>query len=139
MVLRLGSESAPPIGCLIASGEIFAYARSRVARLPPKTTLRQLVDAAGSIADAQDLVDCEISFGRVAKGCWKIEHSTLPFCEGRCLAPRIEGALGLDLSGARLVIDDIAPDGDAMRRAWEISACAGSAPFDRWFAADDRA
>lgn len=37
---------------------------------------------------ACDWLDCEISFGRLAQGEWRIERSTLPEMEGACIAWR---------------------------------------------------
>lgn len=127
MALALTTEAALPIGCLIASGTSFIYARSRVSPLPRNTTLQQLVAESDSIEAAQDLFDCEISFGRIRGDRWQIERSSLPFREGHFLAPTVDPAL------STLVIDDIARGGVAIKRAWHISRYEGDEPFRHWF------
>jgi len=140
MALELATATALPIGVLVAVGDAFIYARSRAAPLPRNTTLRQLLGAAGSLATAQDLFDCEISFGHIAGGDWRIERSSLPFREGQSLAPSVTPPppallAGADPAGGTLVIDDVAPDGAAIKRAWHISRYEGNRPFRDWFAA----
>ena len=119
-----------------------SYARSRVSTLPRNTNLRQLVEEADSLATAQDLFDCEISFGRIIGGHWQIERSSLPYREGQSLAPSVEPAPqknlpGADPIGGTLVIDDVALDGAAMKRAWHISRYEGNRPFRHWFEATE--
>jgi hypothetical protein len=82
----------------------------------------------GSLAEAQDLFDCEISFGRVRDKQWRIERSNLPFREGHRLRPDIEPGTG------SLVVDDIAADGSSIRRAWQIVSYAGTSakPLRQW-------
>jgi hypothetical protein len=119
-----------PIGCLIATAEAFIYARGRALPLPRGTTLSNLVDDALSLRAAQDLFDCEISFGRRGPQGWRIERSSLPFRAGQSLAPAIDGA------GRSLAVGDLTAEGKAFRRAWRIAAresTAAAFPFD-WFA-----
>lgn len=127
MALSLISGDALSFGCLIAAGDAFIYARSRATHLPSNTTLHQLVSDAGSIEAAQNIFDCEISCGRRRGATWEIERSSLPYREGRFLAPAV--------GAASLVIDDVTPTGAALKRAWRIVACESSTadPFLHWF------
>ncbi|HSD92093.1 MAG TPA: hypothetical protein VLB11_03610, partial [Methyloceanibacter sp.] len=79
------------VGCLIAAGDAFIYARGRAKPLPRDTDLSCLLDTAGSLEAAQELFDCEISFGRRSGEEWRIERSSLPFREGRLLKPELDG------------------------------------------------
>lgn len=136
MALWLGTNDSLPIGCLMAAGDFFMYARSRVSPLPRNTTLRQLVDESSSITDAQNLFDCEISFGRVGNGHWRIERSSLPFREGHGLAPIIDSVPPMDPARGMLVVGDVTAEGAAIKRIWHIAACESSRPFDRWFGSE---
>ena len=78
MALSLMADAPSRTGCLILAGEAFMFARSRSAKLPPGADLTECLKAAGSLAEAQDLFDCEISFGRVRDHEWRIERSSLP-------------------------------------------------------------
>jgi hypothetical protein len=78
----------PQSGILVVSGDYFIYARERKVSLPPAASLNALLTEAGP--DKQQLIellDFEISFGRVAHGStpWEILLSTLPFREGDAL------------------------------------------------------
>lgn len=69
---------------LVRVGPLFMFARSRPSPLPPGGDLRACI-ASASLREAQDMVDCEISFGQITRGRWLVEHSSLPFREGRPL------------------------------------------------------
>lgn len=129
MALWLTAEKALPFGCLVVTGDAFIYARSRSAPLPPATKLAQNIDNATSLQAAQDLFDCEISFGRRHRSDWRIERSSLCFREGAALSPVLDHAAGT------LVIDDVSPTGMPMQRRWRIAACESTrgAPLEHWF------
>jgi hypothetical protein len=118
-------------GCLVAVGDSFIYARARAAALPRGTTLSALVEGAASLQAAQDLFDCEISYGRRQRGDWRIERSSHCFREGAALSPVFEDA------AHTLTIDDVTPDGAPIRRTWRIIAQEGAASLPRWFAGND--
>ena len=126
MALVLASDAGTP-GCLVAVGDIFMYARGRVDTLPAGSALPQLVADAASLRAAQDLFDCEISFGRRDGGDWRIERSSHCFREGASLAPVFDAA------APTLAVADVTPDGATMTRTWRVTAQEG-AP-SRWFAA----
>jgi hypothetical protein len=105
---------------LVRAGDLFMYARARRIALPPLSDLRQLIGAAPSEDAMQDLVDCEISVGSVGAGCWRIEHSSLPFKERRLLQPTT------DTGDAALRTHDLGDDGREIERHWDLTRIEGS-------------
>lgn len=82
------SPAQPQTGILVVTGDYFIFARDRVSALPTSATLdRILSEATPDQLNLYELMDFEISFGRVAKGNipWEIQLSTLPFREGEPL------------------------------------------------------
>ena len=99
--------------------------------MPRGATLRELIDGAASLQAAQDIFDCEISFGhRDAGDDWRIERSSHCFREGAMLAPAFDSVAG------SLVIDDVAPDGTPIKRTWRVIAHESTSPLSRWFGSD---
>ena len=94
-------------------GSDFGYARGRGIRIggPPATPARV---AAAPLAEAQDLVDCELAIGSVAGDVWTIERSSLPFREGADLAVAV--------LGATCSTNDLHPDGTPRRIGWRVVA-----------------
>jgi hypothetical protein len=123
IAVELGSEAGTP-GCLVAAGESFIYARGRAVALSSGTTLPQLIDDAASLPAAQDLFDCEISFGRRHGSDWRIERSSHGFREGASLSPVFDEA------ARTLSIADRTPDGAPMTRTWRVGAQEGA--LSRW-------
>jgi hypothetical protein len=135
MALSLTADARPRTGCLVLAGDAFMYARSRSVTLPHGADLTACLKTVGSLEQAQDLFDCEISFGRVRDQQWHIERSNLPFREGHRLRPDIETGTG------SLVVDDIAADGSSIRRAWQIVSYEGTSakPLRQWLVSEDGA
>ena len=135
MALSLTADAPSRTGCLIVAGEAFMFARSRGTKLPPGADLAECVQAAGSLQAAQDLFDCEISFGRVDGHEWRIERSSLPFREGRSLRADSETGTG------SLLVDDLTPEGTSIRRAWQIAAYEGTSakPLRQWLVPESAA
>jgi hypothetical protein len=100
-------------------GASFGWARGRRRQLPDRRSLRELVDGAGSLAEAQDAVDVEVSLGVVRDGGWTVTASTLPYRE--------RTALNLSLPG-----DPVA--GDTVT-TWEPTAAGQTAPRE-WTVTD---
>lgn len=117
VALLLETEAGTP-GCFVVAGDAFVYARGRTAALPHGVTLDHLIDDAASLQAAQDLFDCEISFGHRQSddkgGDWRIERSSLCFREGAALAPVLDSAAGV------LVVDDVTPEGAPIKRSWRV-------------------
>jgi hypothetical protein len=95
--LRLQACDDGRAAILVRAGAWFMFARARGAALLSGRDLAGCV-AAASLAEAQALVDCELSLGEAA--AWRIARSTLPFREGAALAPRRLGSRLL-LAGAQ--------------------------------------
>jgi hypothetical protein len=73
---------------LIVVGDQFLYVRNRAKDLPVAESLDSLIVATRATrAQIIAYLDCEFSTGRVRGGAlpWQIEHSTLPWREGRHL------------------------------------------------------
>ncbi|WP_232091685.1 hypothetical protein [Acetobacter aceti] len=94
-------------------GRDFMFARNRTIPMPAGMTLHEAVSQASNEEHARQLVDCEISFGKIAKagGPLIIHNSTLPWKTGTLFQ--------FDLSGETIVtIPDIAPNGKNLTRRW---------------------
>jgi hypothetical protein len=114
LAIWLATDASDAIGCLIAAGTAFIYAQGRAKRLPSNTSLSLLLDSAASLEEAQQLFDCEISFGRRSPDGWRIEMSLLPFREGQMLRPELADNL------QKLSVDGLTADGNTARLLWRI-------------------
>lgn len=119
--LRLDDPSAGTRAYAVRVGPLFMYARSRAIGVPSGQHLKACVDEAGSLSEAQDLVDCEISQGVVVPSGWLITRSSLPFREGQRLDP-VPGPRGRD----SIVMSDMSAEGKAFTRHWTILEAQGS-------------
>ena len=129
MTLALQEETGA-LGCLVVAGDAFIYARGRTTALPRGATLNELIEGAASLQAAQDLFDCEISFGRRRAGGWRVERSSHSFREGATLAPALDSVAG------SLTVGDVAPDGTPIKRTWCVIADEGASPLSRCFGSD---
>ena len=102
---------------LVRVGPDVAWARGRPVALTGGT-LADRVRAAGALAVAQDLLDAEVSLGRVGRPA---DRSSLPW--------RVGSVLGvvLDLPAGLARTADTAPDGSPLVRTWRVLALEGSA------------
>lgn len=87
LVVERGALPARPAWLLVA-GDCFMFVRDRMHRLPDAADLPQLIARTRpSRVLLLDWLNVEISFGhRTGSTPWRIEHSTLPWREGRTLA-----------------------------------------------------
>ncbi len=115
VTLREANENTA--AALLRVGPVFMFARDRAVRPPAGRTLAECVAAAPGLRDAQQLVDCEISFGDVRVAEFRITASSLPFRIGDALQPQFERA--------HLTTLDRAPGGAPLVRHWEITAAEG--------------
>jgi hypothetical protein len=99
-------------------GPVFMYARARAVKPAAHRTLAACVAEAPSLRHAQQLVDCEISFGDALAAGFPITASSLPY--------RIGDALDPQWLGANLTLMDRAADGALQRRRWEITGGEGA-------------
>ncbi|MEI9901835.1 MAG: hypothetical protein WDN31_18935 [Hyphomicrobium sp.] len=108
------------LGFLVRAGETFMYARAGDSKSrPAESRLSDGLDEAASLEAARQLVDCEISFGQVSGTAWTIVRSSLPYREGARLDPKI------DRFENRCGTADVAADGSAMQRHWDIMELEG--------------
>ncbi|MCH4090886.1 hypothetical protein [Acetobacter sp.] len=111
-------------GCraaFIMVGRDFMFARDRSVSLPADMTLHQAVSQASNEKIARQLIDCEISFGKIAEagGPLVIHNSTLPWKTGSLFQ--------FDLSGENIVtIADIASNGKNITHRWHRISTEGS-------------
>lgn len=109
---------------LVQHGRHFAYARDRGSGLPPGCNLHDILGTSCP-KHAQDLVDCEISFGTITSAGWQIVSSTLPWRIGSILIE--EDALEF---GDRFCISDIDAHGRPMARHLAVIQAYGDfVPF----------
>jgi len=118
VALLLRERGTGVLALLLRVGAAFMFARERAAALPAGTTLAACVAAATSLQQAQACIDCEISFGRVEAGAFRISACTLPFRIGELLDPQ--------LLADGLATSDRTAAGAAMRRSWTLLACEGA-------------
>ncbi len=108
-------------GFLVRVADRMMFARARNSALPPGRTLTEALEAAATLEAKQDLIDFEVSLGRVAASDreWLIERSTLPFkAEMPCSIRRRADAAG---SGAYVIeMDDLDPKGRRIVSSWRI-------------------
>jgi hypothetical protein len=97
---------------LLRVGAVFMFARERVVAPQTPGTLSVCVAAAVSVQQAQQLVDCEISFGAVSASGFRITASSLPYRIGDVLEQR--------LTIQSLTTMDRAMNGEAITRTWDI-------------------
>ena len=72
---------------LLVAGDYFLYVRNRAKDLPVAESLEALIDSTrASRSQVIEYLDCEFSAGKVGGAVtWEIQHSTLPWREGRHL------------------------------------------------------
>jgi allophanate hydrolase len=115
--LLLREIATGALGVMVRVGRSFAWARGRAHPLPPGGRLADHV-AAATPRDAQDLLDTEVSFGRIGRDGATRTRSNLPW--------RVGTRFGIGTDGALLVTDDVGPDGRPIRRGWEVLAREGA-------------
>jgi hypothetical protein len=113
--LRLADDETGRTAFLVRAGADFMFARGRPALLHGAGGLAGLLAATSCLAARQDLVDCEISLGRIdpETGAWRIARSTLPYRDGAVVTAEPASASGLRLN-------EIEPEGGSVLRVWWI-------------------
>jgi hypothetical protein len=89
---------------LLVAGDYFLYVRNRAKDLPVAESLEALIDSKrASRSQIIEYLDCEFSAGKVRGGVvtWEIQHSTLPWQEGRHL--ELVDRIAVSRGGAGLV------------------------------------
>ena len=108
----LRDADADTAAALLRVGPMFMFARDRALPLAGPQSLNECVAGAATLRQAQQLVDCEISFGRALPAGFLIGASTLPWRIGALLEQRI--------ARSQLTTLDCATNGSAITRRWEI-------------------
>jgi hypothetical protein len=112
--LKLRGADERDEGYLVRVGNHFMYARARRQLLPSAFNLLALIDSTLDLTAKQDLLDFEISSGRIDHGAWLVERSSLPFREGTVISPTPQAQLD------RFSIDDVHGDGETFARPWIV-------------------
>ncbi|MEJ0008335.1 MAG: cupin domain-containing protein [Steroidobacteraceae bacterium] len=115
--LYLRDPAAGVTALAVQAGTIFMFARSRQIEVAIGATLADCVAAAGSVAQAQLMLDCEISLGSAGFGANVILASTHPWRVGQCFE------LACADSTAQSV--EVDPGGLAVTRRWEVIESEG--------------
>jgi hypothetical protein len=118
---RLRDRETGCAGFMIRAGTRFMIARDRSVALPPHRMLSELVAATMRLEDAQDIVDCEISLGRLDHGGWLVERSSLPFKEWWRPSPRQPARTDRFID-----MCDLQADGRPYDRRWDVIDVEGS-------------
>jgi len=116
--LELTRGKEPLQALLLRVGGCFMLAREREEPTPPRRTLLECVLRAPRLEDAQQLVDCEVSFGEVLSGGGlQILSSTLPW--------RIGTVLELRIRESGVSLPERSPDGRPVWNPWDIAGVEG--------------
>jgi hypothetical protein len=116
--LLLCETTTRAIGVLVRVGRVFGWARGRARPLPPGGRLVDHVAAARTTRDVHDLLDTEVAVGRIGRNGAVRTGSNLPW--------RVGAPFRFGTDSARLVTEDVGPDGGPVRRKWEILAREGA-------------
>ena len=119
---RLEDRETGQKGAIARMGSLFMIARERYCDVPEGLTLAECVAGAPDMARAQEFLDCEISQGAVTSTGWFVQRSSLPFREGKSLAPARMGDL--------FEMQDQDRAGKPFTRRWEITDLRGEPLLD---------
>jgi hypothetical protein len=107
-------------GLIVRTGSWFCYVRSRVGTLlRAHVSLAEQVLGAADHRSAAQLLDWELSIGRVSGDRWNIVGSTLPHRVGGVLQPELRTDAG------RLRVRDTGPFGRCRPRVWQLRESEG--------------
>ena len=115
---RLEDRETGQKGAIARMGSLFMIARERYCAVPEGLTLAECVAGAADMARAQEFLDCEISQGAVTSTGWFVQRSSLPFREGKSLAPARMGDL--------FEMQDQDRAGKPFTRRWDIARRVGA-------------
>ncbi|HEY1967279.1 MAG TPA: hypothetical protein VGH89_04990 [Pseudonocardia sp.] len=106
---------------LLRVGAVFGWARGRRAELATGPTLAEMVEAAPSLALAQDLVDVEVSLG-VADAEWTVTASSLPYREDTAFLLTMPGK---PIRGDTVTTEEPGVTGEIVARRWTVTDVEG--------------
>jgi hypothetical protein len=119
--IRMKDVASGRLGIVVRFGDLFMYARRRLGEVPLRRKLIDCIEGTANLKERQDLVDCEISFGRIDTGSWRIERSSLPFKENQLL-----GLQAGESQTSRVSTTDVTPTGEPLVCHWEITDIQGA-------------
>jgi hypothetical protein len=103
-------------------GASFGWARGRRRELTDPRPLLEVVDGAGSLTEAQDAVDVEVSLGTVRNGGWTVAASTLPYREHTALSLSLPAD---PAAGATVTTREPTAAGQTVSRDWTVTDVEG--------------
>jgi hypothetical protein len=115
--LRLRDAQSGVAALAVQVGTVFMFARDRRVALPDGKSLGECVAGAGSLEDAQDMVDCEITLGSAGVGANVILASTHPW--------RVAERFQLVCAQATADTVDVDRAGKGVPRRWDIIEAEG--------------
>jgi hypothetical protein len=115
--VRLRDPQNGDAALAVQVGTVFMFARDRTVALPAGESLAACVAGAGSLAAAQDLVDCEITLGSVGVGANVILASTHPW--------RVAEYFHLECAESTAGTVDVDRTGKPVPRRWDIVEAEG--------------
>lgn len=119
--VRMKDGPGGRLGIVVRIGDVFMYARRRLLEAALRGRLIDCIEQADTITEAQDLVDCEISFGRIERGGWRIQRSSLPYKENHLLGFHAD-----ESQTGRVSTTDVTPSGELLVRHWEVTDVQGA-------------
>jgi hypothetical protein len=122
--IRMKDVANGGLGIVVRFGDLFMYARRRPGEVPLGAKLIDCIEGTANLQEAQDLVDCEISFGRIDAGGWRIERSSLPYKENQLL-----GLQAGESRQSRVSTTDVTPIGEPLVCHWEIADIQGALTY----------
>jgi hypothetical protein len=102
---------------VVRVGDDVGWARGRALPLADDESLTDHIAGAATVTAAQDLLDTEVAIGRVGRGGVVLTGSNLPW--------RIGSLLDVMVAGDDVRTTDVAPDGIAVHRTWQVIAYEG--------------
>jgi hypothetical protein len=127
--LRLRDRETGVAALVVQLGTVFMFARDRAVALADGASLVDCVTGAGSLAQAQAMLDCEITLGSAGMGPNVILASTHPW--------RVAERFQLTCRDSTVATLDTGPAGQALRRQWEVLEAEGD-PGAVWLEAVGR-
>jgi hypothetical protein len=118
--VRIKDVPGGRLGIVVRIGDVFMYARRRLVEAPLRGKLIDCIEQADNMMEAQDLVDCEISFGQIERGGWRIERSSLPYRENQLLGFHED-----ESETGRVSTTDVTPSGEPLTCHWEVTDVQG--------------
>ncbi len=104
---------------LVITGDHFIYSQNRLVALPAVDQLADCLTDTMPLKQQQAYLDCEISYGLCQSGQlpWEIQHSTVPWQEGKALWATTDWVVDLE---HRRALQTLHQDNSSEIREWQI-------------------